>query len=88
MKNSLRKCTFDKCPRYEELVLELNQEQNYLNIIDETVNSECCESPYILEDETATGLVDLSGSLYKDNLKASGWFYGTISKTDYILSRF
>lgn len=36
----------------------------------------------------ATGLIDLRGSLYKDNMKADGWFFGTITETDYLLQRF
>lgn len=33
-------------------------------------------------------MADLSGSLYKDNLKADNWFYGSISRTEYLLQRF
>ena len=88
MKNSLKKCDFERCPRYEELLLELNQENNYLMAINATINSECCQSPFIFKEENATGMIDLRGQLYKDNLKAENWFYGDITKKEYLLQRF
>ncbi len=35
-----------------------------------------------------TGIVDLSNSLYKDNLKAKNWYYGSITEEQYKLRMF
>lgn len=46
----------------------------------ETINSECCKGDYKFKPETPTGLVDLSNTIYKDNLNAKNWYYGDIDK--------
>lgn len=43
MRSSLKKCDEVRCPRYEEIAMELSQSQNYLAIMSETINSECCK---------------------------------------------
>lgn len=77
MRRSLKKCKEDSCPRYEEIALELTQSQNYLNIMNETINAECCRGNYKFVAENATGLVNLGGTIYKDNLNAKNWYYGS-----------
>lgn len=88
MRGSLKKCNFNTCPRYEQLALELSQSQNYLNIMNQTINSECCKGNFKFVDENATGLVNLQGTIYKDNLNAKNWYYGDITQKDYTLQRF
>ena len=88
MRSSLKKCDEVRCPRYEEIAMELSQSQNYLAIMGETINSECCKGDYKFKPELATGLVDLSNTIYKDNLNAKNWYYGDIDKTTYTLKRF
>lgn len=56
--------------------------------MNETINSQCCKGPYKFIAENATGLVNLQGTIYKDNLNAKNWFYGDITEKDYILQRF
>lgn len=34
------------------------------------------------------GIVDMSNAIYKDNLKAGGWYYGSIQEQDYKLQMF
>jgi len=42
----------------------------------------------VFQKERPVGLVDITYYLYKDNLKADNWYYGSISETDYMLLRF
>lgn len=56
---------------------------NYLTAINTTVNSGCLTRPPPQENQNATGMVDLSKSLYKDNLKAPNWVYGNITEAQY-----
>ena len=42
MRNNLKKCDEVRCPRYEEIAMELSQSENYLAIMGETINSQCC----------------------------------------------
>lgn len=76
-RQSLKKCKEDRCPRYEEIALELSQSQNYLTIMNQTINAECCRGDYKFVPETATGLVNVGNAIYKDNLAATNWFYGS-----------
>ncbi len=71
MRSSLKKCDEVRCPRYEEIAMKLIQYQNYLAIMSETINSECCKGDYKFKPELATGLVDLSNTIYKDNLNGT-----------------
>jgi hypothetical protein len=68
--------------------MQISQQENYLKIMNETINAECCKAGYVFIPENATGLVNLNGSIYKDNLQGDNWFYGTVSEKEYILSRF
>jgi len=43
------------------------------------VNGNCSRVPRVIDPEQATGLVDLSDRLFKDNLKAPNWIYGNIT---------
>ena len=44
--------------------------------------------PKELPPQNATGLVDLSQSRYKDNIKATNWIYGNITSSAYRLKVF
>ncbi len=88
MRSALKKCDYERCPRYEQLALEMSQSQNYLSIMNETINAECCKANYKFIAETPTGLVNLQGTIYKDNLNDKNWYYGDITQKDYTLKRF
>ena len=53
--------------------------------MDDYINGNCMRVPRPIEDETATGLVDLNDRLYKDNLQAPNWIYGNITEEQYRL---
>ena len=59
--------------------MEISQEENYVQVIKENVNAKCKREPYKFVEEDPKGLVDVSSSLKKDNLKAENWFYGSLS---------
>lgn len=77
MRQSLKKCKEDSCPRYEEIAMELSQSQNYLTIMNQTVNAECCRGDFSFVPEKAMGLVNVGNAIYKDNLAATNWYYGS-----------
>jgi len=54
----------------------------------ETINAECCKPNFKFIAENPSGLVNLKGNIYKDNLNAKNWYYGDISSKDYTLQRF
>lgn len=56
---------------------------NYLIAIEETVDSGCRQRPYKLPQEQAVGLVNVANSIYKDNLKALNWDYGSMDPQDF-----
>jgi|JI10StandDraft_1071094.scaffolds.fasta_scaffold46128_1 hypothetical protein len=56
--------------------------------MNETVNAECCKANYRFVSENATGLVNLQGTIFKDNLNAKNWYYGTTDIKTYTLQRF
>lgn len=56
--------------------------------MNDTLNSQCCNTPKPLPLQNATGMVNLNESLYKDNLDAPNWYYGNINKTQYKLKTF
>lgn len=88
MRASLKECDEVRCPRYEELALEMSQAQNYLDIMNETLNAECCKPNYKFVPEKPTGLVNLQNTIYKDNLNAKNWYYGATDVKEYTLRRF
>jgi hypothetical protein len=59
-----------------------------LNIISDILNSNCTKVPNELPPQVAKGLVDLSESMYKNNLQASNWVYGNITEQEYRLQVF
>lgn len=53
--------------------------KQYLGAAQEIIDSNCCRQRINFQEEKAQGLVDLANTLYKDNLKASGWYYGDVN---------
>lgn len=56
--------------------------------MNQTVNAECCRGDYKFVPEKATGLVNVGNAIYKDNLAATNWFYGSTTEKEYALKRF
>lgn len=52
------------------------------------MHSNCLQKPYQFVEENPNGLVNLANSLYKDNLKATNWIYGSITEQDYRMNLF
>ena len=52
------------------------------------LTSNCTKVPNDLPPQTATGLVDLSQSMYKNNLNAPNWVYGNTTEQQYRLQVF
>jgi hypothetical protein len=45
--------------------------------MNETINSECCRGNFKFLPENPSGLVNIAGAIYKDNLNAKNWYYGS-----------
>lgn len=71
------------CPEIKELKAEVLKSYNYLLAIEASVNSGCLKKPYELPKQQAVGLVNLAKSIYKDNLKATNWNYGSMTTWDF-----
>lgn len=69
----------EECPQIQEIKAEMLKQYNYLMAIKTTVDSGCLTRPFKFEEENPTGLINLSDSLYKDNLKAPNWIYGNVT---------
>lgn len=60
--------------------------QDYLGFVNDTLDGKFCQRPPL--QERAVGLVDLSLSLFKSNLQASNWYYGSTTPSDYKIYMF
>lgn len=45
--------------------------------MNQTVNAECCRGDFNFVPEKAMGLVNVGNAIYKDNLAATNWYYGS-----------
>lgn len=52
------------------------------------MDGNCSKVPYTLPQQNQTGLVDISQSLYKNNLKSSNWIWGNTTEDIYKLEAF
>lgn len=65
---------------------DINQIQNltktYIQLINQTLDGKFCSPMYTLT-EKAVGMVNLNASLFKNNLQAKNWYYGSTTVSDY-----
>lgn len=62
--------------------------QAYMAQVKEIFYSECCKARREFLPETAGGITNLNQSLYKDNLDATNWYYGSTTEQEYRLKMF
>ena len=55
---------------------EIKRQENYLDIITQVLHSNCTKIPNELPPQNPTGLIDLSQSMFKNNLQAKNWIFG------------
>lgn len=67
---------------------EIKSQENYLDIITQILHSNCTKIPNELPPQNPTGLIDLSQSMFKNNLQAKNWIFGNITEEQYRLQVF
>ena len=68
-----------------QLILE---QENYIQVVNQIVNSQCTMAPPPFALQNATGLTNVGLNRYKDNLIAKNWIYGNITASQYKLQVF
>ena len=64
----------------------LNKTEDYFGLINATLDGDYCEKG--AKGETATGLINLNHTYYKNNLGAKNWYYGSTTPSDYKILMF
>ena len=62
--------------------------KSYLVHVKEIFYSECCRAKIEFLEEIPTGMANLNHSVYKDNLQATNWYYGSTTEDEYRLKMF
>lgn len=89
MEQELAQCTGDACANYKYIQEELKNMKAYTSSAQEILGSDCCHKKLEFKEEKPLGMVDLgSNVLYKDNLRARNWYYGSTNERDYRLQMF
>ena len=80
----------EKIDQTRDLQSEILRQKQYISVIEQSFNSPCCGGYKIktLRAQVASGVTDLSGSIYQTNIKAKNWIYGGLTQSQLRLRYF